>query len=85
MAPALDVGRRMRLQEPEQFHAMVKMHLRYFFLSSSRHYDCVSSFLLDLHTDDCDCSFLTEKTEKVTGGDLKPVVPHSSVLQWILS
>jgi hypothetical protein len=27
MAP-LDVGRRMRLTDPEQFHAMVKMHLR---------------------------------------------------------
>ena len=29
------------------------------------------SFLLDLHTDDCDCSFLMEKQEKVTGGDLE--------------
>ena len=24
----LNVGKRMRLTEPEQFHAMVKMHLR---------------------------------------------------------
>ena len=25
----MDVGKRMRLTEPEQYHAMVKMHLRY--------------------------------------------------------
>ena len=30
MVGAMDVGKRMRLTEPEQFHAMVKMHLRYF-------------------------------------------------------
>jgi len=48
----MDVGKKMRLTEPEQFHAMVKMHL---------------SFLLDLHTDECDCTFMmTEKPEKET-------------------
>ena len=30
MVAAMDVGKKMRLTEPEQFHAMVKMHLRYF-------------------------------------------------------
>ena len=34
------------MTEPEHYHSMVKMHL---------------SFLLDLHTDECDCSFLYEK------------------------
>jgi len=46
---SLDVVRRMKLSEPDHYHGMVKMHL---------------SFLLDLHTDDCDCSFLWEKPEK---------------------
>ena len=36
---------RMRRLAPDQFHVLVKMHL---------------SFLLDLSTDDCDCSFLHE-------------------------
>eukprot|EP00090_Calanus_glacialis_P006331 TRINITY_DN14945_c0_g1_i1.p1 TRINITY_DN14945_c0_g1~~TRINITY_DN14945_c0_g1_i1.p1 ORF type:complete len:804 (-),score=232.86 TRINITY_DN14945_c0_g1_i1:219-2630(-) len=45
----LDVVRRMKLSEPDHYHGMVKMHL---------------SFLLDLHTDECDCSFLWEKPEK---------------------
>ena len=30
VAGTMDVGKKMRLTEPEQFHAMVKMHLRYF-------------------------------------------------------
>ena len=30
MVAAMDVGKKMRLTEPEQFHAMVKMHLRCF-------------------------------------------------------
>jgi len=47
----MDVGKRMRLTEPEQYHAMVKMHL---------------SFLLDLQTDECDCGFIIEKPEKET-------------------
>lgn len=34
---------RLRRDDPEQFHCLVKMHL---------------SFLLDMNTDDCDCSFL---------------------------
>ncbi|QQP52780.1 Putative LOC100114766, partial [Caligus rogercresseyi] len=34
---------RMRREESEQFHSLVKMHL---------------SFLLDLNTDDCDCSLV---------------------------
>jgi len=46
---SLDVVRRMKLSEPDHYHGMVKMHL---------------SFLLDLHTDECDCSFLWEKPEK---------------------
>ena len=29
MVGTMDVGKRMRLTEPEQYHAMVKMHLRY--------------------------------------------------------
>ena len=33
----------LRHLEPDQFHAMVKMHL---------------SFLLDLNTDDCDCNHI---------------------------
>jgi len=44
-----DVVRHMKLTEPEHYHGMVKMHL---------------SFLLDLHTDECDCTFLWEKPEK---------------------
>ena len=48
---SLDVVRRMKLSEPDHYHGMVKMHL---------------SFLLDLHTDECDCSFLWEKPEKDT-------------------
>ena len=36
----------VQVTEPEYYHSMVKMHL---------------SFLLDLHTDECDCSFLYEK------------------------
>ena len=36
---------KMRRLAPDQFHLLVKMHL---------------SFLLDLTTDDCDCSFLYE-------------------------
>jgi len=46
---SLDVIRRMKLSEPDHYHGMVKMHL---------------SFLLDLHTDECDCSFLWDKPEK---------------------
>ena len=38
--------RNLQVTEPEHYHSMVKMHL---------------SFLLDLHTDECDCSFLYEK------------------------
>ena len=30
MVAAMDVGKKMRLREPEQFHAMVQMHLRCF-------------------------------------------------------
>ena len=37
---------KIKHQEPEHFHSMVKMHL---------------SFLLDLNTDDCDCSFIYDK------------------------
>jgi len=48
---SMDVIRRMKLSEPDHYHGMVKMHL---------------SFLLDLHTDECDCSFLWEKPEKDT-------------------
>jgi len=42
---------RMKRSEPDHYHGMVKMHL---------------SFLLDLQTDECDCSFLWEKPEKDT-------------------
>jgi len=45
----LDLVHHMKVTEPEYFHSMVKMHL---------------SFLLDLHTDECDCSFLYDKQEK---------------------
>jgi len=45
----LDLVHLMKVTEPEYFHSMVKMHL---------------SFLLDLHTDECDCSFLYDKQEK---------------------
>ncbi|XP_023322416.1 rho GTPase-activating protein 19 isoform X2 [Eurytemora carolleeae] len=45
----LDLALHMKMTEPEYYHSMVKMHL---------------SFLLDLHTDECDCSFLYEKQEK---------------------
>ena len=34
---------KFKREDPEQFHCLVKMHL---------------SFLLDLNTDECDCSFL---------------------------
>ena len=34
---------RFKREDPEQFHCLVKMHL---------------SFLLDMNTDECDCSFL---------------------------
>ena len=34
---------KFKIEEPEQFHCLVKMHL---------------SFLLDMNTDECDCSFL---------------------------
>jgi len=44
-----DLVNQMKVTDPEMFHSMVKMHL---------------SFLLDLHTDECDCSFVTEKQDK---------------------
>jgi len=46
-----EVVRRMRVSEPDQYHGMVKMHL---------------SFMLDLHTDECDYSVLYDKPEKDT-------------------
>ena len=42
----------LRRLEPDQFHSMVKMHL---------------SFLLDLNTDDCDCSFIYENHKNEDG------------------
>ena len=36
---------KFKREDPEQFHVLVKMHL---------------SFLLDMNTDECDCSFLYE-------------------------
>ena len=69
MVAAMDVGKKMRLTEPEQFHAMVKMHLRYFTVKVNIWLvnSILSSFLLDLHTDECDCTFMmTEKPEKET-------------------
>ena len=42
---------KMRRLAPDQFHVLVKMHL---------------SFLLDLTTDECDCSFLHEGDNLVT-------------------
>jgi len=45
----MDTVHLIKVTEPSIFHSMVKMHL---------------SFLLDLHTDECDCSFLYEKQEK---------------------
>ena len=36
---------KFKREDPEQFHCLVKMHL---------------SFLLDMNTDECDCSFLYE-------------------------
>jgi len=50
MTISMDTIRRMRLTEPDHYHGMVKMHL---------------SFLLDLHTDECDCSFLEEPRNEV--------------------
>ena len=47
----------LRHLEPDQFHAMVKMHL---------------SFLLDLNTDDCDCGHIynnCENSERANGGN----------------
>ena len=41
----MEAIKKMRLLAPDQFHCLVKMHL---------------SFLLDLTTDDCDCSFVYE-------------------------
>lgn len=43
---------KFRVAEPDVFHSTVKMHL---------------SFLLDLNTDDCDCSFLYEKVRTCLG------------------
>lgn len=39
----LEIILRFKTEDPEQFHCLVKMHL---------------SFLLDMNTDECDCSFL---------------------------
>jgi len=50
MTISMDTIRRMRLTEPDHYHGMVKMHL---------------SFLLDLHTDECDCSFLEDARTEV--------------------
>ena len=45
----------LRHLEPDQFHAMVKMHL---------------SFLLDLNTDDCDCNHIYNcDSERANGGN----------------
>ena len=70
MVGTMDVGKRMRLTEPEQYHAMVKMHLRYRgeYLIYSFETDTLflRSFLLDLQTDECDCGFIIEKPEKET-------------------
>ncbi len=43
----------LRATEPDVFHSMVKMHL---------------SFLLDLSTDDCDCSFIMDPAVAATPG-----------------
>uniref|UniRef100_A0A0K2SYK5 Putative LOC100114766 [Nasonia vitripennis] n=1 Tax=Lepeophtheirus salmonis TaxID=72036 RepID=A0A0K2SYK5_LEPSM len=45
-----DLWLRMRREEAEQFHSLVKMHL---------------SFLLHLNTDDCDCSFVLSSASTV--------------------
>ena len=70
MVGTMDVGKRMRLTEPEQYHAMVKMHLRYrgeyLIYSSETDTLFLRSFLLDLQTDECDCGFIIEKPEKET-------------------
>ena len=72
MVGTMDVGKRMRLTEPEQYHAMVKMHLRYrgeyiiFSFEISFDAPFLRSFLLDLQTDECDCGFIIEKPEKET-------------------
>ena len=39
----LEIILKFKTEDPEQFHCLVKMHL---------------SFLLDMNTDECDCSFL---------------------------
>ena len=70
MVGTMDVGKRMRLTEPEQYHAMVKMHLRcrgeYLIYSFETDTLFLRSFLLDLQTDECDCGFIIEKPEKET-------------------
>ena len=55
----------LRHLEPDQFHAMVKMHL---------------SFLLDLNTDDCDCNHIyncngDNNAEKTSGNNATSSTP----------
>ena len=58
----LDIAR-FRSEEPDVFHGMVKMHL---------------SFLLDLNTDDCDCSFVYEDHSTKLGGGSTPMAKESA-------
>ena len=48
----MDRCQHLRQSEPDRFHAMVKMHL---------------SFLLDLNTDDCNCTFMADHKNDFPG------------------